>query len=119
MATCYKEDLNGHAIILTKETLEIQSTRIKVGALHYTITNAYLHTYKSFNLLRSMIKTLGNSLAQLNAKFPTDTRILIGDFNMPKLRWEFMDDNANYLSNVATNLSENEKYFAHVCASLG
>lgn len=100
-------------------TLEIQSTRIKAGGKFYTITNVYTPTYRTRNTLRSMLRNLGVSLATLNRKFSSDTHIVIGDFNMPKMKWVYLDENQNYLSNVTTTLSENEKLFLHIFSSFG
>lgn len=106
--TCFK---NGTHIELPKDTLEIQATRIKVGRSFFVLINVYMPTYRTRYLLRSMIDSLTKSLDIITRKFPHDKVVLIGDFNMPKFKWQYTDDETNYLVNTSILLTDNERRF--------
>lgn len=97
-----------------KTIIEHIISRIKLGSSFVLLLNIYLPPYRTRNI---MINEFQRILNKLHKDYPNDEIIVVGDFNLTNLTWQFNDIDIGYLTCNTENLSNFELRFLQVCAS--
>lgn len=100
--------------ILQSTALEHIIVRIKLGKKFFTFVNIYLPPYRT---RLSMVSDLSIIMRNLRKANPSDDIVLVGDFNMSSIQWEFDGENLGFL--VGKSRIKHENKFINICAANG
>lgn len=102
-----------HINIINRGTIEHIITKIDVGTTSVVLVNVYLPVRTGKHTALTEFNTIINTL---NAHYPNDMIIAVGDFNLPELKWEPTEDVVGALTPSHITLTPNAKTFCEIIA---
>lgn len=120
VAVCLQSNIEYEKIEMADKThLEYLIVRVKLASKFIVIMNVYLPPYKvrDFNVMNTEFDLICRNI---RLKFPNDPFTAIGDFNMGKIEWVYLNDETEENRLVATGrMQPHERLFAEKARTNG
>lgn len=97
VAILYRRNIDVSTIGFPPTKTEVQAVRISDDNSGICLINAYLPRYRSGERI-SMVKELESVIEIAKSYYPDDCILLVGDFNMPSIKWFYDDDSPGFMS---------------------
>lgn len=95
VATFIKCSVDFEPIIINlKTTIEFIAVRIKLESRTLIIVNIYIPPYRSSTL--ALVVELSSLIENIKCKYGSDDLLVVGDFNLSRIKWKFSSDNVGY-----------------------
>lgn len=113
IAILYRRNIDVSTIGFPPTKLEVQAVRISDAEAGICLINAYVPPYRSGERL-SMFQELESVIQIVSENHPDDCVLLVGDFNMPTIEWNYDDDAPGFLSVKSHTYSRHVDFFIEV-----